>query len=202
MKKCKYCQSDIAANAKICPNCGKEQGKGKIIAIIIIVVLILFAISSGGSDEPKSNDGKNSSNSSKSSENINEKIFNVGEEIEYKNMKLIVNSVNFKSNYQYNNPDEGNEFVEINVTLENVGDSEESYNTYDFSIVNSQGSKTDVDFETYTIDGGLSSGELIAGGKVTGNLVFQVPQNDEKLTLYYSPSFWSEKYVKVDCTKK
>ena len=202
MKKCKYCQSDIAANAKICPNCGKKQGKGKIIAIIIIVVLILFAISSGGSDEPKSNDGKNSSNSSKSSEDINEKIFNVGEEIEYKNMKLIVNSVNFKSNYQYNNPDEGNEFVEINVTIENVGDSEESYGTYDFSIVNSQGSKTDVDFETYTIDGGLSSGELIAGGKVTGNLVFQVPQNDEKLTLYYSPSFWSKKYVKVDCTKK
>ena len=200
MKKCKYCQSDIAENAKNCPNCGQRQGKGKIIAIIIIVVLILFAISSGGSDEPKSNDGKN--NSSKSSENINEKIFNVGEEIEYKNMKLIVNSVNFKSNYQYNNPDEGNEFVEINITLENVGDSEESYGTYDFSIVNSQGSKTDVDVETYTIDGGLSSGELIAGGKVTGNLVFQVPQNDEKLTLYYSPSFWSEKYVKVDCTKK
>ena len=65
MKKCKYCQSDIAENAKNCPNCGKRQGKGKIIAIIIIVVLILFAISSGGSDEPKSNDGKNNSSKSK-----------------------------------------------------------------------------------------------------------------------------------------
>ena len=195
MKKCKYCQSDIAENAKNCPNCGKRQGKGKIIAIIIIEDWSEYAIA-------ELNSVLLYGEQLVKIENINEKIFNVGEEIEYKNMKLIVNSVNFKSNYQYNNPDEGKEFVEINVTLENVGDSEESYNTYDFSIVNSQGNKTDVDVETYTIDGGLSSGELIAGGKVTGNLVFQVPQNDEKLTLYYSPSFWSEKYVKVDCTKK
>lgn len=199
MKKCKYCQSDIDSKAKICPNCGKKQGKGKKIAIIIAAVVILFAIVSSGSDEPKSN-GKKSG--SKSSENISEKVFNIGEEIEYKNMKLTVNSVNFKSGYEYSNPDEGKEFVEINVTLENVGDSEESYNPYDFSMVSSQGNKVDHDFETYSIEGGLSDGDLIAGGKVTGNLVFEVPQNDEKLTLYYSPSIWSDKYVKVDCTKK
>lgn len=199
MKKCKYCQSEIDKNAKICPNCGKKQGKGKLIAIIIVVVLIMFAMANGDSDEPKS---KGKSNKTENTENISDKVFNVGEEIEYKNMKLIVNSINFKSNYPYHNPDDGKEFIEVNVTLENLGDSETSYGTYDFSMVNSDGSKVDVDFQTYSIDGGLSSAELIAGGKITGTLVFQVPQNDSKLTLYYSPSIWSDKYVKVDCTKK
>ena len=200
MKKCKYCQSEIDSQAKICPNCGKKQGKVKKVAIIIIIIIILLSLFSGGeSDEPKSNGNVDNK---VETDNINEKVFSLGEEVEYKNMKLIVNSVNFVANYQYNTPDEGNEFVEVNVTIENNSNSEKNYNVYDFSMVTSQGNKIDADSETYGIDGGLSSGDLIAGGKVTGTIVYEVPQNDSSLILYYSPNGWSEKYVKVDCTKK
>lgn len=40
-KQCKYCKTEIPADAKICPNCKKKQkGKGWLIAIIAIVVII------------------------------------------------------------------------------------------------------------------------------------------------------------------
>lgn len=49
-KVCKYCKSEIPADAKICPHCRKKQGgKGKIIIIAVIVIIVLFAIAGGGS---------------------------------------------------------------------------------------------------------------------------------------------------------
>lgn len=45
MKKCKYCQSEIDDKAKVCPKCGKKQGK-PIWLIIIIVILVIAVISS------------------------------------------------------------------------------------------------------------------------------------------------------------
>lgn len=200
MKKCKRCQTDIDDKAKVCHNCGKKQGHGKIIAIVVVVVLLIAIFGSSSNDDSPKSTGSSNNNNTKDS--ISEKIFSVGESIEYKSARLIVNSINFKTDYEYHSPDSGNEFIEVNVTLENIGDSELSYNTYDFSMVTSQGNKVDIDTETYTIDGGLSSGELIKNGKVTGTLVFEVPQNDSNLILYYSSSLWSEKYVKIDCTKK
>lgn len=58
MKKCKYCQTEIDANAKICPNCKKKQGKSKLlIAIIVVVVIAIIASVSGGNDSGN-NDNK------------------------------------------------------------------------------------------------------------------------------------------------
>ena len=54
-KICKYCKSEIAADAKICPHCRKPQG-GKVKWIVLGVVgfFVLAAIIGGGSDrDPK-----------------------------------------------------------------------------------------------------------------------------------------------------
>ena len=55
-KKCKYCQSDIDSNAKVCPNCRKKQGiKGWQIALIVIVVIVVvFGLGSENEIEPVS----------------------------------------------------------------------------------------------------------------------------------------------------
>lgn len=53
-KTCKYCKSEIPADAKICPNCRKKQGGiGKWI-IIGIVVLLIIGVAAGGNDKDKS----------------------------------------------------------------------------------------------------------------------------------------------------
>lgn len=55
MKKCKYCKSDIDIKAKICPNCGKKQGKriGLIVVIIFVFFIIISIVSSGDDSASK-----------------------------------------------------------------------------------------------------------------------------------------------------
>lgn len=75
MKKCKYCQSDIDAKAKICPNCHKKQGNffQKHPVLTVFLVLIVIGIIAGGNDE--SNDTKKvSETSSSNSKNITTKV--------------------------------------------------------------------------------------------------------------------------------
>lgn len=51
-KKCKHCQTEIDAKAKICPNCRKKQGKPKwLIALIFIVVIMIIVSATGGNKE-------------------------------------------------------------------------------------------------------------------------------------------------------
>lgn len=48
MKNCKYCQTEIDAKAKICPNCRKKQGMPKWLIIVLIILGISFLASLAG----------------------------------------------------------------------------------------------------------------------------------------------------------
>lgn len=51
-KLCKYCKTEIPADAKICPNCRKKQsGKTKWIIGAIVILGLLGAAAGGGSDD-------------------------------------------------------------------------------------------------------------------------------------------------------
>ena len=72
-KICKYCKSEIPADAKICPNCRKKQGGGWLKWVIIaVVVLAIICAASGGSDEPNkvqtADTGNTSAETAKTSE--------------------------------------------------------------------------------------------------------------------------------------
>lgn len=55
MKKCKHCQTEIDAKAKICPNCRKKQGLPIWIVIILVVVGIAVVASMTGGESDSSN---------------------------------------------------------------------------------------------------------------------------------------------------
>lgn len=72
-KQCKYCKTDIPADAKFCPNCKKKQkGKGWLIAIIAIVVIIGI-IGSTGDTEDTTTDIANKGTETASNTNKKEK---------------------------------------------------------------------------------------------------------------------------------
>lgn len=54
-KKCKHCKSEIPADAKVCPQCRKKQGGGKLkwVAIIIVVLIVISVATSGGGTKEK-----------------------------------------------------------------------------------------------------------------------------------------------------
>lgn len=65
MKKCKYCQSEIDSQAKICPKCGKKQSSKKGIIIAIVVILVIIAFSGGGDSSSSSGEKTGTTNSVK-----------------------------------------------------------------------------------------------------------------------------------------
>jgi hypothetical protein len=168
-----------------------------IIAIVVIIIIIAVASSGGNkSDAPKKVTSNGSTTNSTQTQAPKE--FKVGDTIQLGDDKVTVTKVDKSAGDDMNKPKQGNEFVIVSVTIENDGKNTIDYNPLDFKIKNSQGNITDETFTTINSDTALNSGQLSAGGKVSGTLAFEAPQNDPKLQLIFNPSFWSDKNITIN----
>jgi Telomeric repeat-binding factor 2. len=221
MKPCKSCGKEISKKAKTCPNCGRDQRnffmRHKIITGFLILVAIIF-IGALGSGEDQSNDStaSNESNSTASNESENteqtsteddaseessenEELdkteFAIGEPAELNGQVVQVTEVTKSNGNQFDTPSEGNEYVIVNVTIDNNGDKEISYNPFNFKMKNSNGQIEDQGLIMVDQDTSLSSGQLAPGGTVSGTLSFEQPIDDSGLQLIFEPSFWNEEQI-------
>lgn len=163
----------------------------------IIVLVGIIANGLAPKDTPKLADDS-SSNASSTTE-TEQTTFKPGDVIEFDGKKVTVAAPerNWDTGNQFMKPESGNEFVKVQVTIENNSNTEAPYNSFDWKLQDSKGVIKDVASVAYGIDGALNSGDLAPGGKVEGFLVFEVPEGDTGLTLRYSPSFWSDKKVEI-----
>ncbi|MDR3151914.1 MAG: DUF4352 domain-containing protein [Bifidobacteriaceae bacterium] len=160
---------------------------------IITVVVISIGTGVNANNSGPTKTGEVSTNATAPSDTQNEeKSFKVGDIISHDNKEIIVKSVqrNFDSGSQFIKPDSNKEFIKVVVYIENKSDNKITYNTFDWSLQDSEGDIKNVDAMTYGVDNGLGSGELAKGGKKTGAMIFQVAQNDKNLILQYKPTFW------------
>ncbi|MBR3314518.1 MAG: DUF4190 and DUF4352 domain-containing protein [Atopobiaceae bacterium] len=117
-------------------------------------------------------------------EEIDYSSMSIGQTVDLKDgMSLTVNSVQPFTGKYTDDPT-----VCVNVTYVNNGDSNESFGTYDWKVVDANGVETS---QAFVIDGEdeLSSGTLQPGGTVSGNLYFE---GSPVKVLYYSNMFNSE----------
>lgn len=115
MKKCKYCQSEIDINAKVCPKCGKKQGM-PIWLIIIIIILAIIVIASLGSSETN-NKEEQTGTTSKTKENVVLEEGHTGSLDEYGTFYYI-------NGYVKNNSDKDYSYVGIEfTTYDNEGNT-------------------------------------------------------------------------------
>lgn len=164
--------------------------------VIIIVIIVAITNSSNNNSTPTST--PTSSSSSTENKKESEKTeYNKGEEAILGNGAITVTDVQISQGTQYDKPKSGKEFVIVNLTIENKGDKNLSYNPYYFKMQNSQGQQESMTFTTVNNDNSLQSGELIPGGKVSGTIAFEQPKGDTGLILIYSDSIWSSKELKI-----
>lgn len=182
----------------------------------LIAVIVVVALAGGGGEEetatkvdkaaetsaPAENDEK-AEETSTSAENEEEappvkEEFSVGEMVQLGDNVLTVTKAEKSAGSEYDQPKEGHEYVVVTVVIENAGDENISYNPFDFKMSNSQGQILDQAFTTIDTNTALQSGELAPGGKVTGTIAFEQPVGDPGLQLQYTPSFWSDKTIKVN----
>lgn len=76
----------------------------------------------------------------------------------------------------------------VNVTYVNKGDKSESFNSYDWKGEDAQGVQRDTTIYMDAVEN-LSSGDLTAGGTVSGNLYFE---GDVAKVLYFGNIFSDE----------
>ncbi len=153
-----------------------------------IVVLIIIIAVSGGNGEPTKVGETNTAGA-----NTNQQTeYAVNDIIKIDDYTMTVNKVerNWQSPADYDTPESGKEYVLVEVTITNEGTDSVPYNTYDFKMQDNNGvQKT----EAFTmVENSLSSGDLASGGKITGNLVYDVPLDATGLKLLFSPTFWGK----------
>lgn len=170
-----------------------------IIAIIVTIVMSCTACTStvDTSGAEKVNDTVDSAtdNITATEEKAVDKVFKVNEEIKLKNTLLTVTAVEKQKGNEYE-AKPGIEYIVISVKMKNASVKERiSYNSLDFRIENSKGVLTD---ESYLGDvETLDCGDLTPSGEISGKIVFEVPENDPKLTLEYQPSWLSDSVIRV-----
>ncbi len=172
--------------------------KHKILSVIGLFIII-GVIASSGKSQTATKVSDASSNNKTTSATKEQTVFKVGDVISFDGKKVTVVSVerNWNTGNEYIKPQSGNEFVEVQLTIENDSNNQISYNTFDWKIQDSQGVIKDISSNTYIADGNLGSGNLAANGKVSGVLIFEVTNGDKGLVLQYNPSFWSDKKLEI-----
>lgn len=174
----------------------------KFLTVLLVIVGLIIAVSAiGGSSNTPSNgavssDGSTSSNNDKKEVRFTDRAdqqksdveLAVGESGVVEGIKLTVNSTEAKPSLgEYTTAASGKTFIVANVTLENVGDKAQPYNGFDFRIQTTGGQVLD---QSFMGDSGtaLSSGDIVQGGKVTGNVTFEVPVEEGNQYIIWKPN--------------
>lgn len=179
MKTCPDCKKEVSKSAKVCPNCGKKLKKTIFLFIIlgIIVIAIVGAIMSN------------------KEENERKKDFSQGEVATYKDVDYsIVKVEKTQGSSEYIKPKDGYEYVKVTVKIENKSKEKISYNAIDWKMVNSDGVEDTWGAFTADDDITLDSGDLEAGGKIEGVLVWEQKKDDKNLKLRYYETILDENY--------
>ena len=180
MKKCKHCQTEIDAKAKVCPNCRKKQGMPVWLIIIIAIVAIVVISSIAGGNEEKF-----------------ETDYNQSDVVTYNDVNYsIIKVEKTKGSNEYCEPSEGKEYVKVTVRIENNSDETISYNGLDWQMINANGVEDAWGSYTCDDDETLSSGDLEKGGHIEGVLVWEQNIGDDNLRLrYYDNVLFDEEYT-------
>lgn len=169
----------------------------KILTIIIALVAIaIIGGAAGGGDSSNSSTSGNGGSSNKTKEyrfadraDKQDKDVEVvtGESATVDGVKMTVSKVEYKTAMsEYERAGEGKTYVIADVVLENTSNETKPYNTFDFRIQTSGGQVLDGTIATSTTP--LNSGDMVAGGKAQGQVVFEVPVEEGHQYIIWKPN--------------
>lgn len=197
MKKCKHCQSDIPKKAKVCPQCGKKQGGALKWIIIAIVAIAIIGAASGGEDEPKKVESNNAETSISTDVAVAETVatpeeFTVGDTVEFKDVKVTLNSIKENTGSQFNKPTDGNVFLLVDFTIENNSSEELNVSSMMCFEAYQDGYSTSMSLSALIEkEGAQLDGTVAPGKKMQGTIGYEVPATYSEFEISYTPDVWS-----------
>ena len=194
MKKCKYCQAEIAKTAKTCPKCGGKLGIPGWAKILILIVIIFGCIvGCVGSCSNAVDDAVKETKNSYKDKNGKTK-FKINESFENKKEKITMTEVNtnFTDYNEYLGPKDGNKIIAVKFEVENI--SSENDELYVSSLeFNGYADGVAVDQYLYAADQYNDITATVGKGKKTvGYVLYEVPTNAQKIIIEYNANFWTD----------
>jgi len=168
------------------------------------VGLLVVAIVSGPSTETAQNGEKPEQGEEKKKPAAKKKndpqnvAVNAGQTAELQDRTLVVNEVqrNYTPPNRFTRVEPGNELIRLYIIMQNTGHRDFNYNIHDFQVQDSNGVQKHA--ETITeLPNRIGFGDLAPGGTLEGNLVYQVPQGDNGLSLVYETDIISKRTITV-----
>jgi hypothetical protein len=158
--------------------------------VLAVVVFLIIVGSSGNSDTPTK---VGETTPTTKSESTQGETFKVGDKIKMGSSILTVNKVEFSQGGQYSKPSEGNEWINLNVIIENTGSSQQYVTTLGQMFVrDSEKNSYQVSVTNKSMENpgfGLD-GAIIANSKRTGWVGFEIKKGVTGLQFQYNGSIF------------
>lgn len=197
-KICKHCKTEIAYDAKVCPQCRKKQGGClPVVAGIIVLFLIVGLFGGGEESAPSDSNPQNvgTVENDNSTDNKNEKVDNefvVGEIVETSSLKIsYLSSSEYKSDNEFMQPEDGFTYWRTEFEIENISDTDQAIS----SMMSWECYADDYSMEQSWIEDDVIDATLSPGKKVKGAMYFVVPVDAEEIIVEFETNFWSETKV-------
>ena len=175
-------------------------GVGLLLLALVVVGIVSSASNntaqSGGGQEDGEDEKKSTSKSNSGSDSL---TVAVGEPAELDDHTLTVTEVerNYTPNNRFSKAESGNEYLRVFITITNTSKQTIDYNPFNFEVQDSNGVQKNQSFVP-EVPYNLESGNLAPKGKVEGNMIFEVPRNDNNLKLIYKSNMFSGETVTVE----
>lgn len=166
----------------------------KVLTVILAIILIIIvAQAAGGGSDSKNGISGNASNSAKTYR-FNDRADKQKEDVEalpgeaatVDGVKMTLTNVEYKASLSdFETAASGKTYVVADVTLENTSNKTQPYNVFNFRVQTAGGQVLDgaVTGSVTTIN----SGDMVAGGKASGKIVFEVPVEDGHQYVIWKP---------------
>ncbi|WP_368490846.1 DUF4352 domain-containing protein [Clostridium sp. BJN0013] len=171
------------------------------VVIGVLFISIIFVGCSSESQPSKVGESKSDVQSTQTksdqTQNSQAKTFKVGDVVQLNDYKVTVNSVRTSQGDDIFQPKQGNEFLYVDCTIENISNQQQTVSSVMmFRVEDKDGRSYE---QTITTDGnGQLDGDVAPGRKITGEYIVEVPQNKTGLDLVFDSSLISGGQVIVN----
>ena len=170
---------------------------------VLGVIVLFIVIGASGSSTTPQKVGSNGEASAQTTSTA-QSTYKVGDQIKLGNSVITVNSVSLSQGGQYTKPQAGNQWVNVNLTIQNTGSSQQYVTTLGQMFVR------DADGNSYQVavtdkimanPNNSLDGSVIANSKRTAWVGFEVPVGTTGLQFQYNGSIFGGGTVVVDLGK-
>lgn len=167
---------------------------GLIFTVIWVIALVTVGVGGAAvtNELNKVNNAIDAQNKETQDQIDAKKDFLKGETAKFGEFEVKVNSVtrNYTPDNVYQQADDGNELIVVNVTVKNVSDEAESFYSYDLDI-NEAGVANGSSY--LDVEPAFEGGSISAGASATGNIVFEVTKDVSGLKLQHEAIVYDTK---------